>query len=124
MTRLLIARSAERRAWRVIDFHSRAGFESSGIVDLVVARRDLSSSSRGDLLEVVLVQVKGGAAAWPSADEIVRLRRVARHHRARGVVLSVWKKGAMPQLFRLRAHTAKSARAAWEPITDLGAFFA
>lgn len=125
MTRVLIKRSAERRAWRVVDFHSRAGFESAGIVDLVVVRRDCSRPSRGDLLELVLVQVKGGAAPWPTFDAITRLRRAAKHHRAAAIVLSVWMKGSMPKLFMLLrlARASGTRREAWEEIADLTAFF-
>ena len=57
-----------------------------------------SGMKRGDLLEIVLIQVKGGAARWPWWDGIDRLRRVAQHHRARAVVLAVWHKGALPTL--------------------------
>ena len=123
MTRVLIKRSAERRAWRVLDFHSGTGYESAGIVDLVLARRDFSPRSRGDLLEFVLVQVKGGSAAWPTLEEIARLRRAATHHRACAVVLSVWTKGSMPTLYVPCTRAPKTRRDAWVRIDDVGAFF-
>lgn len=123
MTRVLIKRSAERRAWRVVDFHSGAGYESAGIVDLVLVRRDFTPTSRGDLLEVVFVQVKGGTAAWPAPEEIARLRRAAKHHRACAVVLSTWEKGKMPTLYTPRSGTATTRREAWIEIDDVAAFF-
>jgi hypothetical protein len=124
MTWVLIKRSAERRAWRVVDCHSGAGFESAGIVDLVVVRRDFSPTSRGDLLEVVLVQVKGGTGAWPTREEIARLRRTAKHHRACAVVLSTWDKGKMPTLYTPRSGAASTRRKAWTEIDEVAAFFA
>lgn len=51
----------------------------------------------------MLVQVKGGGAAWPTDGDVERLRKVAQLHQAKDVLLSKWKKGANPVLHELRA---------------------
>jgi len=62
---------------------------------------------RGDLFEIVLVQIKGGGAAWPTVNDIVRLKAVQRRCRAKAVVLASWRKGAEPTFYVLK-------RDAWE----------
>jgi hypothetical protein len=52
-----------------------------------------SSVRRGDLFEIILIQVKGGTAKFPSPEEIARLVYVKDHHRADKVVLAEWKRG-------------------------------
>jgi hypothetical protein len=56
---------------------------------------------RGDLFEIILLQIEGGSARWPSREDILRLRHVGRHHRARTIVLADWQKGHQPTLYRL-----------------------
>ncbi len=48
---------------------------------------------RGDLFEIILIQIKGGGAKRPNKSEIKRLRDVAKHYNARDVVLAEWVKG-------------------------------
>jgi hypothetical protein len=48
---------------------------------------------RGDLFEIILIQIKGGGAKRPDKNEIKRLRDVAKHYKARDVVLAEWVKG-------------------------------
>jgi hypothetical protein len=47
---------------------------------------------RGDLFEIILIQIKGGGARRPDRSEIKRLRDVAKHYNARDVVLAEWVK--------------------------------
>src|SRR5580658_9849699 len=58
------------KRWQFVAFPGPGGAESRGIVDLVAIRRDhrpgLGVFQPGDLFEMVFVQIKGGAAAWPS----------------------------------------------------------
>jgi hypothetical protein len=94
------------KRWQFVQFAGPAGAESTGIVDVVALRRDHRPSpgfARGDLFEIIFIQVKGGAAAWPSPRDIERLRAVARRYRARDTVLASWTKGAAPEFFRLRS---------------------
>jgi len=57
---------------------------------------------RGDLFELVLIQTKGGSAPRPAAHDITRLSGVAKHHRAKAVVLAEWRKGEKLDLFTLQ----------------------
>ena len=61
-------------------------------------RKDTSQPSqpslkRGDLFDIVLIQVKGGSARDPTRDDCLRLRKIAKHYRARAVALFHWQKG-------------------------------
>jgi len=51
------------------------------------------AAARGDLFEIILIQVKGGTAKFPSPEDIARLVYVKEHHRADKVVLTEWKRG-------------------------------
>ena len=70
-----------------MEFFGKDGGESRGIVDLLAIRKDHRSPptglKRGDLFEIVLVQIKGGSARWPTRSDILRLRQVARHYHAK-----------------------------------------
>jgi hypothetical protein len=98
MTKWLISHSSKDGVkWQVVSFNGKAGHESKGIVDMIAIRKNHAESSaspyRGDLFEIVLVQVKGGGAAFPSDRDIERLMQVRTHHKADKVVLTEWKKG-------------------------------
>jgi hypothetical protein len=93
--------------WQLVEFLGPKGGESSGIVDIFAIRKDHSSQPKpglkhGDLFEIVLIQTKGGTAPWPTFDDADRMRIVARHYGAKHVVLTVWKKGKKPSLYRLK----------------------
>ena len=85
------------RRWQLVGFPGPAGRESAGIVDLIAIRKDHATTNgrykRGDLFEIILIQIKGGGARWPNAEDIRRLRAVANFYRARDVVLAAWIKG-------------------------------
>lgn len=106
MTKVLIAQSnGTQPRWHVVNFLGPKKAESRGIVDLLAIRKshqDVGAPlKRGDLFEVVLLQVKGGTAKWPSAEDRERLRAVQAAYRAKEVLLSEWKQGARARLFRL-----------------------
>ena len=86
MTKWLVSRTKSRTNWQLVEFTGPGGRESRGIVDLLAIRKDHRASGddlkRGDLFEIILLQIKGGSARWPSRNDILRLRQVARHHRA------------------------------------------
>ena len=95
MFRALSRRVAER--WEFVSFRGKGKGESRGVVDIVAIRKDTSQPEnaklkRGDLFEIILVQVKGGTARPPTKEDCIRLREVARRYAAR-VVLFEWKKG-------------------------------
>jgi hypothetical protein len=121
-------RHAVKRApfprWHFLTFAGPGGRESRGVVDLIAVRKDHSTPrnglKRGDALQIILIQVKGGSAAKPTAEDAKRLRIVARRHGACGVLFAAWKKGKVARFYSLR----KNARALpWIEITDLSATF-
>jgi hypothetical protein len=52
------------------------------------SRQAARQDEEGDGLQIILIQVKGGRAAMPTAEDGHRLRAVARHPRARQVLLA------------------------------------
>jgi len=106
MTKWLIAYSRRKGArWNLVEFGGKTGAEARGIIDLIAVRKDhrqdVSGLKRGDLLDIVLIQTKGGSAARPTEEDRVRLSMVAKYHRARAVVLAEWKRGKKLDLFKL-----------------------
>jgi hypothetical protein len=99
------------KAWQIVSFPGRAGAESRGVVDLLAVRRDHRTDTgalrSGDLLEIILIQVKGGSAPRPSTEDLSRLRKVQRWHRARSIVLAEWKKGEGATFLRLEGDAWK-----------------
>jgi hypothetical protein len=124
MTKVRIRRVASRTRWQLVTFYGKGGRESVGVVDLLAVRKDhgqpIPGIKRGDALQIILIQVKGGNAANPTQEDAVRLRRVAKRHGACDVVLASWKKGKMPRFYRLRSVTASQP---WTEITDLDSVF-
>ena len=103
--------------WRVIDFPGPNGGESRGIVDAIAIRKDHcfegSGFKRGDKLQIVLLQIKGGAAAWPTNGDVSRLRRVQRAVGASAVVLVRWSPKKYFEYHQLKPHAVARARSAW-----------
>lgn len=129
MTKWLITRATRGTAWQVVAFHGPSGAESRGIVDLLVIRKDhrptIKPLNRGDRFEIILIQVKGGTASWPTADDVQRLRIVAKEYRARTVLLAEWKKGKQPSLFLLKSPSKKrtAESGCWEAIASAHQIF-
>lgn len=124
MTKVRIRRVVSRTRWQLVTFHGKSGSESAGIVDLLAIRKDhnapVGAMRRGDALQIILIQVKGGTAAKPTWEDATRLRAVAKRHGARHVLLATWKKGTAARFFRLRRPSAKQA---WTEITNLDSVF-
>jgi hypothetical protein len=119
-----IRRVASRTRWQLVSFYGKSGGESVGVVDLLAIRKDhgepVGGIRRGDALQIILIQVKGGTAPMPTFDGAARLRAVAKRHCACDVLLAAWKKGTMPRFFRLRR---ASAREPWAEVTNLDSIF-
>ena len=120
--RALSSRVASR--WQFVSFRGKAGGEWRGVVDVLAVRKSTSQPTqhrlkRGDLLEVVLIQVKGGSARAPTANDGERLRQVARIHRAKAVVLFSWKRGDNSTFSQLNLRTLQ-----WQPVENAAAIFA
>lgn len=83
--------------WHFVTFCGKHGRESRGIVDMIAIRKDHKSSyagtKQGDMFQIVLLQVKGGSAPEPTAEDGERLSIVGRRYHADIVLLSTWKKG-------------------------------
>lgn len=105
--------------WNVVNFNGPNGSESRGIVDLLAIRKDHRSKKaglkRGDLFEIVLIQTKGGSAARPTARDVLRLKRVARHYHAKAVVLAEWQRKTRLDLFKLD-------KLQWKPVDPVSFF--
>ena len=121
MVKLRIRRVASRTRWQLVTFYGKAAGESVGVVDLLAIRKDHSQPvggvRRGDALQIILIQVKGGNAAKPTLEDAARLRIVAKTHGARHVLLAAWKKGTAARFYRL------SDRRVWSAVTDLDSVF-
>jgi len=113
--------------WQLVTFYGKSGGESVGVVDLMAVRKDHGAPvgviRRGDALQIMLIQVKGGRAAMPTFDDAARLRAVAKRHGACGVLLATWKKGKEARFFRLRRVSATDWIDPWIPVTDLDSIF-
>ncbi len=112
--------------WHFVSFCGPDGGEARGVVDLLAIRKDHGApcfgTKRGDTLQIILIQVKGGYAAMPTAEDGKRLRAVARRHRAREVLLATWRKGKAARFFSLRPK-AVAGKGDWLKVTDLRAIF-
>ena len=82
------------RRWRFVSFRGKKGGESRGIVDVIAIRRNMRAADpplkRGDLFDIILIQVKGGTARRPTDADVRRLRLVGRRYKARSIVLFEW----------------------------------
>jgi hypothetical protein len=127
MTKVRIRQVVSRTRWQLITFYGKSGAESVGVVDMLAIRKDHSApvgaTRRGDALQIILIQVKGGSAARPTWKDATRLRAVAKKHGACNVLLSTWKKGTKARFFRLRRASATDWTDPWIPVTDLDSIF-
>src|SRR4249920_2493170 len=95
MFRALTRRVADR--WQLVSFRGRNGAEWRGIVDVIAIRKATSDPRhrvlrRGDLFEIMIVQLKGGTAPDPSREDVLRLLEVRRRLGAKAIVLYSWKR--------------------------------
>lgn len=77
---------------------------------------------RGDGLQIILIQVKGGSAAMPTSADGKRLKAVAARLNARHILLATWNKGRAVRFFRYQSRALTRARE-WEEVSDLKAIF-
>lgn len=107
MFRALSSRVAVR--WQFLSFRGTNKGEWRGVVDLIGIRKDTAEPigrtlKRGDLFEIVLVQVKGGAAKAPTINDRRRLKEVAKRYSARAIVLFSWKKEKVAEFSVLQSN--------------------
>jgi hypothetical protein len=123
MAKVRIRRMIARTRWQLVTFNGSSGQEPVGIIDLLAVRKNhrpaIAGVRRGDLLDVVLIQVKGGSAGFPSIDELARLRMVGRAYRAKAILLAQWKQGRQSSFYRLKRiglAGLATPRDAWEEL--------
>jgi hypothetical protein len=102
--RALSSRIAHR--WKFVSFRGANRGEWRGVVDLIAIRKNSKQPlggllKRGDLFDIVLIQVKGGSARGPTANDCRRLREVKRLYGAKNVVQFQWRKGESSKFFVL-----------------------
>jgi hypothetical protein len=117
--RSLSSRLANR--WKFVSFRGVGKGEWRGVVDLVAIRKNSRQPSggvlkRGDLFDIILIQIKGGSAPGPTANDCRRLREVKRIYRARSVVQFQWRKGESSLFYVL----GRNLR--WNPTTSKSIF--
>jgi hypothetical protein len=110
-----IAKKVAKR-WKFVSFRGSRGGEWRGIVDALAIRKDTSRPNkdrlkRGDLFDIMVIQMKGGSAKFPTPEEKERLKAVANYYRAKNVVLFEWKKGKKTQFYVL------NKKKEWKEIT-------
>lgn len=120
MTKWLVTSSHRRGArWKVVDFGGKTGAESAGIVDLLAIRKDhregKAGLKRGDAFEMILIQVKGGAALRPTAEDIVRLSKVGQLYGATTIVLVEWQRKDKLAIYRLN-------KTRWQAVDPVAVF--
>lgn len=119
-------RKTQKRAvpWRLVSFRGPNGGEARGVVDIVAIRKnhklDDGAVRRGDYLDIVLIQTKGGGAARPTVEDAVRMRAVMRRHRARRAVYAHWRPGNGVTWYRL---ARAGARDPWPKLEDWRTIF-
>jgi len=131
ITKWRISQLHSRTKWQLVEFMGKKGKESAGIVDLLAIRKDHRSVKKaglkpGDLFEVILIQVKGGNASWPSKDDIKRLQILGRYYDADNIVLSEWKDSRLA-FYKLKNNLDQrktfGTKDAWTKVTYLDNIF-
>jgi hypothetical protein len=117
--RALSVRVASR--WKFISFRGAEKREWRGVVDIIAIRKNTAQPSgpvlkRGDLFDIILIQIKGGTARGPTPNDCLRLREVAKRYRAKAVVQFQWRKGHSSTFFIL----TRSMK--WKPTTSTDLF--
>jgi hypothetical protein len=89
-----------------MDFLGPKKRESRGIVDILAVRKNAKlpqtpGLKKFDLFDIQIIQVKGGKAPLPTADEVARLRIVQQQYNATRVVLFQWMKEESTSFFYL-----------------------
>jgi len=117
--RALSSRVAKR--WKFVSFRGANQSEWRGVVDLIAIRKSTAQPpgdllKRGDLFEIVLIQIKGGSARSPSENDCRRLREVAEVYQAKAVAQFQWRRGESSKFFELDADLK------WRPTTSHALF--
>jgi hypothetical protein len=121
-----IRRVLAKTRWQLVTFCGKSGGESVGVVDLLAIRKDhgtpTAGTKRGDHLQIILIQVKGGSAAMPTAEDGKRLEVVAKRLDARHILFATWKKGSAARFNIYHPRATNKARK-WTEVHDLESVF-
>ena len=74
---------------------------------------------------MILIQVKGGGASWPSLDDIKRLKILSRYYSADKIVLSTWRNEQL-NFYRLKDFDNKkkfTSKEAWVRVASPSEIF-
>jgi hypothetical protein len=95
-----LARESKKHGgrWQWVEFPGPKGRESAGIADILAIRKRWGKSGSPedevlkhlDVFDLMLIQVKGGGAPMPTAQDIARMERVAELHCIEKVLLYQW----------------------------------
>ena len=126
MTKVRIRQVLSRTRWQLVTFCGKASGESVGVVDLLAVRKDhgrpILGTKRGDLLQIILIQVKGGSAAMPTIEDCKRLKAVGKRVHAKQILLATWTRGHAVRFFVYQQRAAKNGRY-WTEVSNLSAIF-
>jgi hypothetical protein len=123
MTKVRIRKTIVKTRWQLVTFIGPKGKESVGIIDLMAIRKNHAPGKaglkRGDLFEVVLIQVKGGTAPFPSSEEVERLRLVGQMYVAKAILLAQWRRGKQVEFYYLgKESKSPKAGTVWRHLTS------
>ncbi len=104
-----------------MSFRGKNKGEWRGVVDLIAIRKSTDQPvddllKRGDLFDIVLIQIKGGSAPAPSLEDCRRLREVGRLYRAKAIVQFQWRRRSSSKFFELGEELQ------WKPTTSRALF--
>lgn len=95
-----LARESKKHGgrWQWVEFPGPNGRESAGIVDILAIRKRWEKTDAPgdevlkhlDVFDIMLIQVKGGGALMPTANDVARMERVADHYRIDKILLYGW----------------------------------
>lgn len=95
-----LARESKKHGgrWQWVEFPGPKGRESAGIVDILAIRKRWEKTGAPedgvlkhlDVFDIMLIQVKGGGALMPNANDVARMERVADHYRIDKILLYGW----------------------------------
>lgn len=110
------------KRWRFVSFRGVAKGEWRGCVDVIAIRKDTSlpidrGLKRGDLFDIILIQIKGGSARGPTHKDCARLCRVADLYGAMAIVQFQWRKGISSMFLELDRDTLQ-----WNKTTGAALF--
>jgi hypothetical protein len=125
MAKVRIRRVVAKTRWQLVTFYGPGGGEPTGVVDMLAIRKDHRAPppgmERGDAFHIILIQVKGGGAAMPTAEDGRRLRAVAKRYSAEQSLLGVWKAGKEVRFYSLQPR--HPLRDDWMEVHDLNEVF-